>query len=86
MNLELEKAQILFKLTRKDNWNACYDRVEHFKRFQNLDKDIKELSKIGWIIIHKKPKFMAISLNTKYKKEILEFIEDKIPYLKEAIN
>ncbi len=86
MSLELEKAQIMFKLTRKDNWNACYDRLEHFKRFQNLDKIIKELSKIGWLVIRKKPKFTAISLNTKYKKEIIEFIEDKIPYLKGVIS
>ena len=80
--LDLEKAQIMFKLTRKNNWGACYDRTEHFKRFPNLNNIIKELSKIEWIIIHKKPQYAALSLNTKFKKEIIEFIEQQMPYLK----
>ena len=42
--LELEKAQIMFKLARKNNWGNCYDRTEHFKRFKNLKEQIKELS------------------------------------------
>lgn len=85
MQNELEKAQIMFKLARKDNWGACYDRTEHFKRFPNLDKSIKELSKCRWIIIHKKPKFVGVSLNTIYKKEIIEFIEQQMPHLQGAI-
>ena len=36
---------------------------------------IKELSKKGWLIVHNKPKFIGISLNTKFKREIIEFIE-----------
>ena len=83
--LDLEKAQIMFKLTRKDNWGACYDRTEHFKRFQNLDEIIKELSKTRWIIVHKKPKYTGLSLNTEFKGEIIEFIEQQMPYLKEAL-
>lgn len=82
---ELEKAQIVFKLARKNNWGNKYDRTEHFKRFQNLDSIIKELEKTGWIILHKKPKFLAISLNTKYKKEIIEFVEEQMSYVKGAI-
>lgn len=82
MSLDLEKAQIMFKLTRKNNWSACYDRIEHFKRFQNLDTCIKELSKINWLIIHNKPKFTAFSLNTEHKKEIIEFIEKHMPHLR----
>jgi len=85
MPSDLEKAQIMFKLTRKNNWSNCYDRLEHFKRFSDLEKSIKELSKQRWIITHKKPKFIGISLNTKYKKEIVEFIEKEIPYLKGQI-
>ena len=85
MSLELEKAQLIFKLTRKNNWAACYDRLEHFKRFQNLKEIIKDLSKKDWIIFHKKPRFMAISLNPKYKREIIEFIESQMPYLKGLI-
>ena len=85
MLTNLEKAQIMFKLTRKGNWGAKYDRLEHFKRFSNLDKSIKDLSKTGWMIIYKKPKFTGISLNTKYKKEIVEFIEKEMPYLKGMI-
>jgi len=79
--LDLEKAQVMFKLTRKNNWNACYDRLEHFKRFNNLDLIIKELVKVGWIIFHKKPNYDAISLNAQYKKEIITFIELNMPYL-----
>ena len=79
---DLEKAQIMFKLARKDNWGAKYDRIEHFKRFNNLDSVIKELSRIGWIIIHKKQKYTGISLDTRFKKEIIEFIETNMPDVK----
>ena len=82
MATDLEKAQIMFKLARKNNWNASYDRTEHFKRFQNLDSAIKELSKIEWIILHKKANFLGLSLNTEHKKEIIEFIETLMPYVK----
>lgn len=85
MSLEVEKSQIIFKLVRKNNWGNCYDRTEHFKRFPNLNEIIKELSKIGWIIIHKKPQYIAMSLNTNYKNEIINFIETKMPHLKGAI-
>ena len=85
MSSDLEKAKIIFKLTRKNNWGACYDRLEHFRRFSDLGENIKELSKKDWIIIHKKPNFTAISLNTKYKREIIEFIEEQMPYLKGLI-
>lgn len=83
---EVEKAQIMFKLARKNNWGACYDRLEHFKRFENLKDCIKELSNAGWIIIHKKPKFTGISLNTKYKREIIEFVEHRLPHLTGGIH
>ncbi len=82
---DLEKAQIMFKMARKNNWGNKYDRTEHFKRFQNLNGAIEELSKIGWIIIYNKPKFTGISLNTQYKKEIIGFIETNMPYLKGII-
>ena len=82
---DLEKAQIMFKLARKNNWGNCYDRLEHFKRFQNLDEAVKILSKSGWLIVHKKPKYIGISLNTQYKKEIIEFIEANMPYIKGMI-
>ena len=83
--MDLEKAQIMFKLARKNNWGNKYDRTEHFKRFSNLDRILKELSNKGWLIIHKKSKFLGISLNNTYKKEIIEFIEKQMPYLKGAI-
>ena len=82
MSIELEKAGIMFKLARKNNWGACYDRLEHFKRFPNLDKCIKELSKDDWVMIHNKPQYTALSLNTKYKREIIEFVEEQMPHLK----
>jgi len=77
--MEKEKAQLMFKLAfSKKNWGAKYDRIEHFKRFPNLDKIIKELSKIGWLLIKNKPNYTGISLNPAYKKEIIEFIEKYI--------
>jgi len=86
MSLEVEKAKLMYKLAvSKRNWGAKYDRIEHFKRFQNLREIIKELSKIGWIIVHNKPKFTGISLNTEYKREIIEFIEREIPGLRGII-
>ncbi len=85
MHLELEKAQIMFKLARKNNWGACYDRMEHFKRFQNLKEAVKQLSNIGWIIIHKKPNFVGLSLDTKFKRKIVEFIEKYMPHIKGVI-
>ncbi len=85
MPKELEKAQIMFKLARKNNWGACYDRLEHFKRFQNLKDCIKELSSAGWIIIHNKPKFTGISLDTRFKRQITFFIEAQMPHMKGAI-
>jgi len=82
---DLEKAQVMFKLARKNNWNNKYDRTEHFKRFPNLDQIIKELVNKNWLILHKKAKFLGIALNTGYKKEIIEFIENQMPYIKESI-
>ncbi|MDO8460095.1 MAG: hypothetical protein Q7S74_03230 [Nanoarchaeota archaeon] len=78
--MEKEKAQLMFKLAfSKRNWGAKYDRLEHFKRFQNLDKIIKELNKVRWLLITKKPNYTGISLNTQFKKEIIEFIELHMP-------
>ena len=85
-NSDLEKAQIMFKLARKNNWGHKYDRLEHFKRFQNLGKAIKDLSKKRWILIYKKPNFTGISLNTQYKKDILSSIEKEMPHVKGMIS
>lgn len=82
----LEKAQLMSVLARsKGNWGDKYDRTEHFKKFQNLKEIIKELSKQGWLIVHNKPKFTGISLNTQFKREIIEFIEREMPHLKGII-
>jgi len=86
MASDLEKAQLMLVLARsKGNWSDKYDRTEHFKRFQNLKEIIKELSKQGWLIVHNKPKFIGISLNTQFKREIIEFIEKEMPHLKGVI-
>jgi len=86
MATNLEKAQLMSVLARsKGNWRDKYDRIEHFKRFQNLKEIIKELSKQGWLIVHNKPKFTGISLKTQSKKEIIEFIEREMPHLKGII-
>jgi len=85
MTSNLEKARLMSALARgKGNWGGSYDRLEHFKKFENLNEIIKELSNLGWIIVKHK-KFRGISLNTKYKKEIIEFIEKEMPYLKGII-
>lgn len=87
MASDLEKAQLMSALARsKGNWGNKYDRTEHYKRFQNLKEIIKELSKQGWLLIHNKPKFTGISLNTEHKKEIIEFIEKEMPHLKGVID
>ena len=78
--MEKEKEQLMFKLAfSKKNWGAKYDRLEHFKKFQNLDKIIKELNKIGWLFTTKKSNYVEIFLNTQFKKEIIEFIEKYMP-------
>jgi len=81
MLTDLEKAQVMFKLARKNNWGARYDRTEHFKRFDDLNNVIKELSKLRWLIIHKKSNYVGISLNTEHKKEIVGFIEKNMPHM-----
>ncbi|MFH1365294.1 MAG: hypothetical protein ABIH28_01800 [archaeon] len=86
MASDLEKAQLMSVLVRrKGNWGKKYDRIEHFKRFQNLKEIIKELSKQGWLIVYNKPQFTGISLNTQFKREIIEFIEREMLYLKGVI-
>ena len=86
MASDLEKAQLMSVLARsKGNWGEKYDRTEHYKRFQNLKEIIKELSKQGWLIVYNKPKYTGISLNSHFKKEIIEFIELNIPHLKGII-
>jgi len=85
--MDKEKAQLMFKLAySKKNWGAKYDRLEHFKRFPNLKKIVKELEKTGWLIVKNKPNYTGISLSPKYKKEIIEFIEKHIPELREGDN
>lgn len=80
MSINLEKAQVMYKLAvSKRNWGAKYDRLEHFKRFPNLKQVVKELSNAGWLIIKSKPNYTGISLNPKYKKEIITFIEHNLP-------
>lgn len=83
MELKKEEAMFLFKLARsKGNWGGKYDRLEHLNRFPNIKKIIKNLSNKEWIILKKKPAYIGVSLNTKYKREILEFIEMQLPEFK----
>ena len=81
--MEKEKHQLMFKLAySKKNWEAKYDRLKHFKRFANLKEMVKELENLGWLIVKKKTNFIGISLNPKFKKEIIEFIEEQMPEIK----
>lgn len=74
---------LFFKLARgKGNWGAKYDRLEHLSRFPNLKDIIKEFSNKGWLLLKKKPKFTGVSLNPKFKREIIEFIEEQLPEFK----
>jgi len=73
----------MFKLAySKKNWGAKYDRLEHYKRFANLKRIVKELGDLEWLIVKKKTNYTGISLNPKFKKEIVEFIEEQIPEVK----
>ncbi|MBU1129009.1 MAG: hypothetical protein KJ949_00055 [Nanoarchaeota archaeon] len=84
--MEKEKAKLMFKLAfSKKNWGHKFDRLEHYKRFQNLKIIVKDLSKKGWLLIQQKPNYTNISLNPKFKAEIIEFIEDKMSELKGMI-
>ncbi len=75
-----EKAKLMYKLAvAKKNWGAKYDRLEHFKRFPNLNQIVKELVKSSWLLLYKKQGYEAISLNPEYKKEIIGFIESHLP-------
>lgn len=83
MSLEMEKARIMYKLAvAKKNWGAKYDRLEHFKRFPNLNQIVKELVKSNWLFLYKKPGYEAISLNPEHKREIIDFIESHLPEVK----
>ncbi len=77
------KARILYKLARKKgNWGGKYDRLEHFKRFSDLKKIVKDLKNKLWIKVFKKSDYTGISLNPHYKEEIVEFIEKHMPEVK----
>ena len=39
-------------------------------------------SLVDWLIIKNKPEYTGISLNTKYKREVVEFIEKYLPQFK----
>ena len=81
--MKKEKAQLMFKLAfSKRNWGAKYDGTEYYKKFSNLNQIIKELNKVSWLLIKKKPNYTGISLNPKFKKEIIKFIEKQMPEVK----
>lgn len=81
--MKKEIARLMFKLAySKKNWGGKYDRLEHFKRFSNLKQIIKELENLGWLIVKKKTNYIGISLNPKFKKEIIGFIEEQMPEVK----
>ncbi len=81
--IKKEMAQLMYKLAySKGNWGAKYDRLEHFKRFQNLKEIVKVLHKKDWLLIQKKSTYTNISLNPKYKKDIVEFIEEELGFVR----
>ncbi|MBR9704157.1 hypothetical protein GOV12_02005 [Candidatus Pacearchaeota archaeon] len=81
--MEKEKAQLMFKLAfSKKNWGSKYDRLEHYKRFENLKTIVKELQNNRWLLVKNKPNYSGISLNPDFKREIIEFIEEQMPEVK----
>ena len=79
MDIDIETGRLLGKLARgKGNWGAKMDRLEHYKRFPNLKIIVKRLVNRDWLLLKSKPNYQLISLNTKYKKEIYEFIRKEL--------
>jgi len=85
MSIDVEKAQIMLKPAKKRNWNNRYDRLEHFKRFPNLKRAIKELENQDFVLVRKKSNFTGISLDSSYKKEVVEFIKKQLPHLRDLV-
>ena len=66
---DIEKANFMYKLVvGKRNWGRKYERLEHLKRFENLNRIVKELSKKEWLNVYNKPNYTAVSLNSKKKR------------------
>ena len=85
--MKKEIAHLMFKLAySKKNWGAKYDRLEHFKRFSNLKQIVKNLENRGWLIVKKKQNYTGISLNPKFKREIVDYIEENMPEVKDRIS
>jgi hypothetical protein len=75
------KADILYRLIRKHRWGATYFPADTLinwlskqvkKNGKRVRKCIEDLTKDGYILLHKKGK--TISLNPFKKKEIIEYI------------
>lgn len=82
MDVEEEKAKILFKLLRgKKNIGKCYDRLEHLKRFDK--RALKQLQKEGILIPLHKAKFNAVSVNPKRVLEAINLVVKVYPRLRE---
>ena len=80
MKNELLKAQLLFKLYRKAIWGGRHTPLRNlFHLAGNIaikesKKVLKELNKLGWILIKVSTGEEHISLNPHKNKEIKEFI------------
>jgi len=83
---EQVKADIMYRLFRKDCWGAKYLPVntivhwigKHVKRNgKRVEKMIRELVKEGYLLVHKKGG--TISLNSTRSHEISEYIEKNSP-------
>ncbi len=57
----------------------AFDCLAGYSFTSGFCKIYKELENVGWLNVKKKPNYTGISLNTKCKKEIIEFIEKEIP-------
>jgi len=79
------KADIMYKLFRKDCWGAKYlpfDAMVHWigkqvkRNGKRVEKMMKELIKEGYLFVHKKGD--TISLNSSRSKEIAEYIQKNL--------
>ncbi len=79
------KADIMYRLSRKDCWGARYlptDTIVHWmgkhikRNGKRVEGMIKELVKEGYLFVHKKGG--TISLNPSRSREIAEYIQKNL--------
>ena len=74
------KRAILEKLIHMGKWGGAHTDIRNISRLpisikkKDYDKAVKELINDRWLLAKKSTGSIHVSLNSHYKKEILEFI------------